>query len=162
MKTIKLGMLLTTLMLSVAVYAAPKVILNMVAEKEVTVEEDGKMVKKRIVAEEVESGEEIIYTLNFSNSGDEPARNVKLNNKIPENAEYLPDSAWGEGAEIRFSIDSGKTFKEPSLLVYEITDPDGKVVKQKATPEKYTDIMWVVKEVPSGQSGTVGFKIRVN
>lgn len=155
-------MLLATLLFSASVFAAPKVTLNMTAEKEVTVEENGKMVQKRVVAETVEPGDEVIYTLSYSNAGDEVAKNVKMNNKIPENTSYLIDSAWGENSAIQFSIDAGKTFKDPSVLVYEITDGDGKKIKRKVTPDKYTDILWVVKEIPAGKSGTVGFKIKVN
>ncbi len=162
MKMIKNTLLLTSLLFSVAVFSAPKVTLDMVAEKEVTVEEKGKLVKKRVVTDTVEQGDEVIYTLTYSNVGDEDARNIRLNNKIPDNSTYILDSAWGDGADIQFSIDSGKTFKGPSLLAYEITGEDGKKIKRKATPDTYTDILWVVKEVPAGKSGTVGFKIKVN
>ena len=164
MKTIRSTIVLTIslFLFSVAAISAPKVTLNVVAEKEVTVEENGKLIKKRMQAETAEQGEELIYTLNYANEGNEGARNVKMNNKFPENTTYVIESAWGEGAEIQFSMDGGKTFKDPSLLVYEVTGQDGKKLKKTATPEKYTDILWVVKAIPAGQSGSVGFKLKVN
>ena len=50
-------------------WAQPKVAITIKAEKEVTVTAKGKQVKKRIAAKGVQPGEEIIYTLNYANSG---------------------------------------------------------------------------------------------
>ena len=143
-------------------FAAPKVVLDLKAEKEVKVVEDGKEVIKRVPADTVEPGQQVFYTLAYKNEGDTAAVNVEIKNKIPESTVYLLDSAWGEGAEIQFSIDKGKTYKQPSLLIYEVKGADGKVMQKKASPETYTDVMWVVKEVQAGKSGTVGFIVQVN
>ncbi len=161
MKTIIKHAILLALLVPGLALATPKVVLDIVAETEVTVEENGKMVTKRIVAKEVEPGKDIIYTLNYKNDGDAPAANVEVKNKIPESTVYQLDSAWGAGADVQFSIDGGKTFKKPSLLVYDVKGPDGKVIQKKATPEIYTDILWVVKEIPAGKAGNVGFKVHV-
>lgn len=154
--------MLVVMLLPGLALAAPKVVLDLKAEKEITVEENGKQVVKKVIADKVESGKEVFYTLVYKNEGDVAATNVEIRNKIPKNSVYLLDSAWGEGADIRFSIDSGKTFKKPSLLVYEVKGQDGKVTQKKATPEIYTDVMWVVKEIPAGKAGQVGFNVKVN
>lgn len=160
-KTIKHAVLVAMLLPGLAL-AAPKVVLDLKAEKEVVVEENGKQVVKRVPADKVETGKPVFYTLSYKNEGDAPAANVEIRNKIPENTVYVLDSAWGEGTDIQFSIDKGKTFKKPSLLVYEVKGPDGKAAKKQATPDSYTDILWVVKEIPAGKSGQVGFTAKVN
>lgn len=160
-KLVKTLSLLLVLLPSLAM-AVPKVSLELKAEIEVTVEENGKMVTKRIPAAEVEPQKTLFYTLNYTNAGDSVATAVEVKNKIPENTVYVLDSAWGEGSNIQFSIDGGKTFGAPSLLTYDVKGADGKTVKKKATPEKYTDIMWVVKEIPAGKTGSVGFNVKVN
>lgn len=162
MKKITRLAMLAVLLVPCLAFAAPKVVLDIKAEIEVTVEENGKMITKRMPATEVEPGKEIFYTLNYKNEGDATAANVEVKNKIPDSSVYVLDSAWGQGADITFSIDSGKSFKSPSMLVYEVKDVDGKTMKKKVTPEKYTDILWVVKEIPAGKSGMVGFRVRVN
>lgn len=141
--------------------AEPKLTLELSAELEVQVEEDGKTVTKRIKAEQAEPGQEIIYTLKFRNDGSSKAANVRLKDKIPDNTTYVADSAWGEGAEILFSIDDAQSFKQPALLQYEVSS-NGKTEKRKATPEKYTHIRWVVKEVAAGAQGEVGYRARVD
>jgi uncharacterized repeat protein (TIGR01451 family) len=154
--------LIAVLILPLLAFAAPKVVLDLKAEIEVIVEENGVMVTKRIPAVEVEVGKDVFYTLTYINDGDELAKNIEVKNKIPKDTIYLLDSAWGEGADIQFSVDNGETFKKPSLLYYEVKGEDGKVVKKTITPEKYTDVLWVIKEVAAGKSGTVGFNVKVN
>lgn len=161
-KSLALISLFFTLTASFNTLAAPKIDLNMRAELEITVKEDGKDVIKRIEAKEVEPGQEVIYTLTYVNSGDEGAFNVKLNNQIPVNTTYKAGSAWGDNAAIEFSIDDGQSFKQPALLVYQTTNADGETIEHKASPEKYTHLRWIVKEIPADSKGEVGFRITVN
>ena len=81
---------------------------------------------------------------------------------IPANTTYKPGSAWGDNSEIQFSIDEGNSFKQPSLLVYEVSDDKGGKEERKASPDKYTHIRWIVKEIPGNSKGEVGFRITVN
>ena len=155
-------MLISALLLPFSAIAAPKISLNVRAEIEVSVEENGKQVTKRIEAGAVEPGQEVIYTLSYHNSGDEKATKVNLNNLIPENTSYIANSAWGKNSDIQFSVDSGKSFKKPSLMSYEVSGENGKKEKVQASPEKYTDIRWTVKEIPANKRGEVGFRITVN
>lgn len=158
---IKLTML-AILMLPVCSYAAPKVALNLKAEADVVVEENGVKVTKRMPAQEVEVGKTVFYTLTYTNEGDQVAKNIEVKNKIPKDTTYMLDSAWGKGADIQFSIDGGKTYKKPSLLFYEVKDEKGNTAKKTVTPEKYTDILWVISEVAPGKSGEIGFNVGVN
>jgi len=139
--------------------AAPDVRISVHAEKVVMVEEHGKQVEKRVPADDVMPGDVIVYTLQFENRGDETAHQVVFNDPIPEGTAYIVDSAFGPGSEISFSID-GKNFKQPSLLVYTV-EQNGKTRELKASPEQYTHIRWVVRQIPPGKSGMVGFRVRV-
>ena len=140
--------------------AAPDVQVAITAEKIVVVEEGGKHIEKRVAASDVLPGDVIVYTLQYENKGDEAAQNVVLNDPIPQGTSYVVASAFSPAAEVSFSID-GKTFKKPSLLTY-MVKKNGKTEQRKASPEQYTHIRWVVKNIPAGKSGVVGFKVKVN
>jgi len=148
------------LLLPVTALAQPKVAITMKAEKEVTVTAKGKQVKKRIATKGVQPGEEIIYTLTYTNSGTEAAKDVQISDPIPEGTAYIPGSA-SEVGDLTFSIDKGKTFKKPTLLTYEIRDGSGKAQKKVAAPEEYTDIRWTIPTVPAGGKGSVSFRVKV-
>lgn len=155
-----IGFTVAALMLAVSAWAQPKVAITIKAEKEVTVTAKGKAVKKRIAVKGVQPGEEIIYTLNYVNSGTEAAKDVIISDPIPAGTSYIPGSA-SEAGNLTFSIDKGKSFKKPTLLTYELRGNDGKVEKRAATPEDYTDIRWTIPMIPAGGKGSVGFKVRV-
>ena len=152
---------LLSLLLSTTVWAKPKVELSMSSEKEITLKENGVDVVKRVPATEVEPGQILVFTLSYSNKGDEKATNVVFNNPIPKETVYEPGSAIGSGSEITFSIDGGKNYKKPSLLTYETRGPDGKPVKKKASPEQYTHVRWKISSVAPGGGGQLSYKARV-
>jgi uncharacterized repeat protein (TIGR01451 family) len=150
-----------TLLGSTVAMAAPEVALDMTAERMVeTTNEEGETVRERRPASEVEPGDVVYYTIQYSNSGDEPATNVEIDNPLPEGTSYVSDSAWGEGSRILFSIDDGQTFKEPASLTYTV-EKDGQKRARKADPEEYSHIRWVVDRIPADSSGEVGFEARV-
>lgn len=141
-------------------WAQPKVSITIKAEKEVSVTAKGKQVKKRIAAKGVQPGEEIIYTLNYVNSGTDAAKDVIISDPIPAGTSYIPGSA-SETGDLSFSIDKGKTFKKPTLLTYEVKGSTGKAEKKVASPEDYTDVRWTIPQVPAGGKGAVSFKVKV-
>jgi uncharacterized repeat protein (TIGR01451 family) len=147
------------LALSPAAWAKPKVNITIKAEKEVVVIEQGTKVKRLMEATGVEPGEEILYTLNYRNTGDEAATNIVISDPIPSGTMYIPGSATDTG-ELTFSIDHGKTFKKSALLTYEVTNASGKMEKRVASPEAYTDIRWVIQSLPAGGKGSVNFKVK--
>lgn len=156
-KIITLLMALSLLMLTIEALAKPLLSVKMKAETEVTVNN----VTKRVAVEKISSGDVVVYTINYVNTGDEPATNANMDDPIPKGTVYIPGSAIGDNADITFSIDGGKTFKKPSLLTYEIKLPNGKMEKKVASPEKYTDIRWTIKMIPARGSGNVSFKVLV-
>ena len=151
---------LAMLMLPAYAVAAPDVKIGITAEKVVMVEKDGKQVEKLVEVKEVVPGDILVYTLNYENKGDETATKVALVDPIPDTTTYIVGSVFSPGSTVAFSIDDGKTFKEPSLLVYQVSVGD-KMVSRKASPEQYTHIRWTVKSIPAGKSGVAGFRVRV-
>lgn len=145
------------LLISSQVFAKPLISVRMQAEKEVLVNN----VATRVTADKINSGDVIFYTINYVNSGDAAATGAFLDDPIPKGTVFIPGSAFGENAEITFSVDGGKTFKKPSLLTYEIKTHDGKIEKKTASPEQYTDVRWTINTVPAGGKGQVGFQVRV-
>jgi uncharacterized repeat protein (TIGR01451 family) len=144
------------LLLSAEVFAKSLVSISITAEKEVTVNK----VTKKIAATTINPGDVIFYTLSYINSGEDAATSVVLDDPIPAGTVYIPGSAYGDGAEILFSID-GKIFKKPSLLTYEIKNRNGSLEKRTASPEEYTHVRWVMAKIAAGARGNVGFQVRI-
>jgi uncharacterized repeat protein (TIGR01451 family) len=158
---VRVTIVLAGLLLPLTVFAKPLVSVSLKAEKELAVVVKGEKVTKRVAAANVDPGDVIFYTLNFVNSGDEAATSAVIDDPIPQGTVYLSGSAFGNDAEITFSIDGGKTFKKPSLLTYEVKLPNGKTEKRSASPEEYTHIRWTVSIIPARGSGSVGFQVRM-
>jgi len=142
------------------VMAKPLVNISVKAEMDMVVKEGGKTVTKRVVAKDVATGDVLFYTVSFSNDGNEKATNAVIDNPIPKDVRYVPGSAYAEGGAdiITFSIDNGKTYNKPSLLLYEVKDERGKNIKKVASPDVYTNIRWVIPVIEAGKKGSVGFK----
>jgi uncharacterized repeat protein (TIGR01451 family) len=160
-KNVSLMVILAGLLLPIAAFAKPLVSVSITAEKEVTVVKNGQKVIQKVAATNIAPGDVISYTMNYINSGNEAATSVVLDDPIPQGTGYLPGSAFGPGAEISYSIDNGKTFRKPSLLIYELKNPNGSIEKRTASPDDYTNIRWVIAQIPAGAKGKVGFQVRI-
>jgi uncharacterized repeat protein (TIGR01451 family) len=151
----------TLLLVTTVAWGAPKIEIGLVAEVEIKETVDGTEVIKRVPATEAETGQTIHYTLTYSNSGDQVATDVKLNDPIPKETLYISGSAFGEGARITFSADEGQTYQEETRVTYKIKNTDGSVTEKTAFPDQYTHIRWTIESIPAGVSGTVGFEAMV-
>jgi len=154
-------LLLTLSLAPAAAFAAAKVSIKIKAEKEVVAIRGGKKQTRIVPAAKFAPNDLIIYTISYTNTGNEPATNAVVDDPIPAGTSYVPGSAKGEGAEIVFSIDKGKTFEKPTLLTYEVTGAGGKKEKQVAAPEAYTNVRWIVAHIPPKATGKLEFKVRV-
>lgn len=160
---LKQGLFLLLCSLAMVASAAPQVELNITVEKDITeTNEKGEAVTRRVAAEDAIQGDELFYTITYKNTGDEAATNVQLDNPVAEGTTYKADSAWGDGADILFSIDGGKSFKKASNITYQVTGSDGKPELRKAEPETYNAIRWLVKEIKPGSEGKAGFNVKVD
>ena len=153
--------LIIVMTLPLHAFAAADIKLSVTAEKEVTVKEAGREVKKRTAAETIEPGEEIIYTIRYVNRGDLEATNVDVKNPVPINTVYVSGSASGKGSDITFSADEGKTFGKSSSVTFQVRDANGKKITRNAEPENYTHVRWIIKQIDPGQSGELGYRVRV-
>jgi uncharacterized repeat protein (TIGR01451 family) len=120
---------------------------------------DGSVGSRLVPAERVIPGDDVHYTITFVNDSTAAADagSVVITNPIPENTQYIADSAFGSGTTIRFSVDGGKTFHPANELS---VVRDG--VKVPATSADYTTIRWVFGPAlaPAAQS-YVSFNARL-
>ena len=144
--------------------------LSMKAEKEIAVVDDnGKKTTKRIgvavldqngkkstneIDAAVTPGDEVIYTITYSNKSKDIATNVVVTNPIPAHMNYENDSAAGDNAKIEFSVD-GKTFDSADKLT--VTTPDGNT--RHAQAEDYTYVRWTLKTpLAPGKQGELSYR----
>ncbi len=156
-----LELLLMAVLSPALAIADPNIQLDMTVTKEVVVEENGQQVTQWVVADDIEPGQKLRYTVRYLNVGDEPATEVRIENPIPDLTVYLSDSASGEGSKIVFSADGGKSYGAPDEVTYEVAVFGGGTDTRKANPERYTNIRWLIDEVPPGSTGEVSFVVLV-
>ena len=138
--------------------AAPErsVELKTTAEIEMEViNKEGKKEIHRVEAARVVPGDEVIYTIHYTNVGDDPAERVIITDAIPDHMVYTDGSASGKGAAITFSVDGGRTYDAAGNLTVEKDDG----TQRQASASDYTHIRWALKDplVPS-TAGFVAFK----
>ena len=107
----------------------------------------------------VRPGEELRYTIEFTNTGTEiiDPGIVVITNPIPEAVEYLDGTAVGDDTEILFSVDGGVSFSSPERLT---VVEDG--ARLPAAPRHYTTIRWTYGGILGpGEGGTVAFDVRL-
>lgn len=139
----------------------PRIELTVAGQKEVVRIRDGQSVVTLAPMDRIASGDVLVYTVTYRNSGTSIAKDVTVVDPIPANTVYIPGSAAGADTTILFSIDGGATFREPPVL-YKGRDSAGKEIVQPAPPEMYTHIKWIVRTPvnPNG-TGTTRFKVKV-
>jgi len=159
-KPMGIMLLLCLMALPAMSWAAAEVKVSVSAEQEISVTENGETRSERIPASNAKPGDELIYTVNYRNAGDETATNVIIEDPIPANSIYVGGSNIAPGVETSFSIDGGKSFSDPGSLTYEVRTADG-VHESMAEPSKYTHIRWILDELSAGESGHTSFRVRV-
>jgi uncharacterized repeat protein (TIGR01451 family) len=129
------------------------------ADREVDVIEKGVTIKKLAPPQKMVPGDEVIYTVTYTNKTAKPVENITVTNAVPKHTRYRDGSAAGANAELSFSVDGGKTFTTPDKLTVVAKDKSGKEAVRPAAGADYTHIRWVIKQsVAPGQSGTVRFR----
>jgi len=102
-------------------------------------------------------GDRVGYRLIVENKGDKLAKDIVLNNPVPENTLYVDGSARGANSSIVFSVDQGKTFAKPEKLFIQ---KDGK--KLPATAKDYSNIRWILNSaLKAGEKGSVQYVVQV-
>ncbi len=136
-----------------------KLNVQTVVQKETVVEDDaGNKSTQLVLAESVVPGEEVIYTVTYTNISSDTTDNIVISNPIPEQLTYVQGSAFGPGTEISFSVDGGKTYASPDRL---IVVEEG--LSRPATSNDFTNIRWIVQtSLQSGDRGFARFRARLN
>jgi len=130
-----------------------------VAQKEVEVDEGGKKVRKLVEPGKMVPGDEVVYTITYTNKGAKPAERVVVVNPVPQHTRMRTSSAEGANSEIAYSVDGGKTYAAPDKLVVNTKDASGKAVTRPAVAADFTHIRWTLKEpLAPGASGFVRFR----
>lgn len=116
----------------------------------------GKVQQQMVEADSVLPGDELHYTITFTNTGNEPveAGRIVITNPLPEDTEYVPGSAAGDETEITFSAD-GESF-----------DPSDEVMSASAASAadggSQPTIRWLYQsELEPGESSSVSFSLRM-
>jgi uncharacterized repeat protein (TIGR01451 family) len=160
--TLRLAAVAVGLALAAPAAAAPKLAISITQLKEVVELKGGARTTRLVPADAVVPGDVVEYVLAYSNQGDSDAVDANLDDAIPKGTTYLANTAAGEGAEITFSSDGGRTFAPAVKLTYEVRLPSGAVEKRIATPAEYTHVRFTLKRVPRGATGKVSFRVKVD
>jgi uncharacterized repeat protein (TIGR01451 family) len=140
-----------------AAHAEDTIRLTSTAKQEV-VETDaaGNRQVKRVAAKKVVPDDEVIYLIEFENTGAEAAGNIVIRNPVPGHTLYKAGSAAGSDTKISYSIDGGKQFDAPENLV--ITEADD--TTRQATAADYTAIRWIyTKALQPGEKSSVEYRV---
>ncbi len=137
---------------------AEVILENAVEKVESTVTPSG-MVEQRLMAvESVQPGDELRYTITFSNQGTLAAEagSIVITNPLPEGTQYIEGSAAGTDAVIVFSLD-GENFAPVGSLMLEAGQ-----TSIPAPAADYRAIRWTFgPQLDAGESGSVSFDIRM-
>jgi uncharacterized repeat protein (TIGR01451 family) len=162
-KSLMVSLIVFALSFSVCLpaWAKPQMEISITTSKLVVETVNGANIKKLVPTSQAFPGDTLVYTLSYSNKGNEAARDAVIENPIPKGASYVAGTANGSGADITFSVDDGKSFAKPDLLMSEVMLMSGTKVRHPASSEDYTHVRWTIRQVPPGGSGKVGFSVLV-
>jgi len=140
--------------------AAGNIEFKNIAEVEIEVKAaDGKIEKKRTPVQKAIPGTVVFYTSSFKNVSAKPAGSISINNPIPANTTLVAASAYGEGMDISYSADGGKTWAAADKV--KVKGSDDK--ERAAAISEFTHIKWTLRgELPSGKQGEAGFRVLIN
>ena len=125
-----------------------------VEQEIVIIDDNGSEQIKRITADKVKPGEQVIYSLRYENDGGEPAESVVLVMPIPDEVTYVEGSVSGDNANVTFSADDGETYVARGRL----TVTEGGAVRP-ATNVEITHIRWTLANAVSpADKGEVSFR----
>jgi len=111
---------------------------------------------KRVAAKKIVPGDEVIYFIEFENTGAEAAENIVIRNPVPGHTRYKAGSAAGSDTGISYSIDGGNSYDAPENLV--MTEADG--TTRRASAADYTAIRWIYnKALQPGDKSSVEYRV---
>jgi hypothetical protein len=160
-KLVALPIMVFFVLIGLAAYAADPLDLKMAGFLVTTaVDQDGnKMEKLEALPEKVQPGDIIEYVLSSLNKEDASLHHVTLSAKMPEGTVYTGSQKCPEGTSVVYSIDKGKTFSAGPIKYVVIED--GKEIEKTATPDMYTNMQWLIKEIKSKDVAKCHYRVTV-
>jgi len=148
----------SALLLSMVSMASANVSIASTSYQKMTkVLESGEKVEEWARTSTVVPGMVIRYVNSLENRGEKEATKLVVKNSVPNNMEYIADTASCQDACIvTYSIDGGKSFKKASELFL----GEGKD-RHQARPSEYTDIRWVVEKLDASSQSSVEYRARL-
>jgi len=130
--------------------------LQTVVEKVLEVEDaDGRVRTELVPVEVAVPGDEVVYTVRYTNVGEERAEHVLITNPIPSEMRYKADSAFGPGTDVVYSADGGLSYASASEL--HVIGSDGR--DRPASADDYTHIRWLLNTpIDPGAQGFARFR----
>ena len=130
--------------------------LSTVVEKVVEVKQADGATKTDLVPVDVAlPGDELIYTVRFTNVSKQVADNIRITNPIPGEMRYLANTAFGPGSDVLYSVDGGRTYGAPKELTVKADDGS----QRTADAGEYTHVRWVLKApLDAGAKGFARFR----
>jgi uncharacterized repeat protein (TIGR01451 family) len=130
--------------------------LKTVVEKVVEVKEaDGTTRTELMPVAAAVPGDEVVYTVSFTNVSGTAADNVRITNPIPAEMRYVADTAFGPGSRVLYSVDGGATYGFPQEL--SVAAADG--TRRAAQAADYTHIRWILQSpLEAGAQGFARFR----
>jgi len=126
-------------------------------QEQIKVTPSGEKVKEWVRASKVVPGTVIRYVNSLYNNGDRPATKLVVNNPIPENMEYVANTAvCATRCMVSYSVDGGRTYNQPEELFLGVGEE-----RHMAKASEYTHIKWVVDALAATSQSTVEYKARL-
>lgn len=139
----------------------PRIELKASCVRQVIHDLNGQKSVELVPATESASGDTLVYSTEYHNSGKSSAEKVTVVSPIPANTIYVDGSAGGENSKILFSLNQGATYQPPPLTI-KTRNTQGEEVTLPAPPELITHIKWIVQiPVKPGGRGITTYKVVV-
>ena len=132
-----------TLLIGLPAFAQELIVEQQVERVIVIEDEEGGLEMELLPAEEVKPGEQLFYSVTYSNPGETPARDAVLTLPVPAVVSLLEDSAMAEydQASVDFSMDGGATYVPREKLIAESGLDEIQPVSVPM-PEEITHMRW--------------------
>ena len=129
-----------------------RTVVQRVAE---AVDESGEVKTELVPVQTAIPGDEVVYTVTFTNVGKQEADNIRITNPIPEHMRLVQGSAFGPGTEVVYSTDGGVTYAAAEQL--KVVDENG--IERLASADDYTHIRWALNApLGVGEQGFARFR----
>ncbi|CUS57112.1 MULTISPECIES: DUF11 domain-containing protein [unclassified Hyphomonas] len=148
-----------TLLIGLPAFAQELIVEQQVERVIVIEDEEGGLEMELLPAEEVKPGEQLFYSVTYSNPGETPARDAVLTLPVPADVSLLEDSAMAEydQASVDFSMDGGATYVPREKLIAESGLDEIQPVSV-SMPEEITHMRWTFnREIGPKDSGKIFF-----